>query len=401
MPAPCASPAVPEVGNRVLLVNDQVADLGGNERAFAALLDLCPDADALSGGFVGTNMPDGHRPHWHPRVRVVPMGGRRRAFLMPWFARRMGRAEVGRPRLVVSVTHGGWSTAVRVPAGARHVCYSAGLPPHLYGHVDEFLTEYPRPLRPALRRAAPRLRTAYRELMRRPGRLIVNSQHSARSVEREVDRRVEVVYPPVRTRFFTPAVPTHSFTSAASARGHFLLVARLVRQKRVDVAVEAFRGLSQRLVVVGDGPDGDRLRRSAPPNVRFTGPLEDRRLRELYRSSSGFVCTSLETFGIAVCEALSSGVPVIAPRAGGPVETVRDGETGLLLDRVEPRAVAEAARALAGGGFDPGACRASVVRFSEERFKSEMADVLTEELEGARPRRFSPPSHPGPVHSAA
>jgi glycosyltransferase involved in cell wall biosynthesis len=376
VPATFHSPLPPVADAEVLLVADQIADLGGNERAFAALLDLLPGATALSAGFAGTNMPRGHRPDWHRRVRLVGMGGRRRAFLLPWYARRMRAADPGRPQLVVVVAHGGWGSAVRAP-GARHVCYSAGLPPNLYGQTEDFLSEYPRPLRPALRRAVPRLRVQYRGLIQRAGRLVVNSRYSAAMVERELGRSADVVYPPVRTRFFTPP-------ARGPDRVQFVLVARLVRQKRVDVAVEAFRALPWRLVVVGDGPEGGPLRRSAPPNVEFAGPLEDRRLRELYRSSSGFVCTSLESFGIAVCEALSSGVPVIALRAGGPTETVRDGKTGLLLERMEPRALAEAVHALAARALDPALCRASVERFSEERFKREMAEILREELIRAR-----------------
>jgi glycosyltransferase involved in cell wall biosynthesis len=387
MPERSESPPVPDAGREVLLTIDQIADLGGNERAFAALLALCPAADALSPGFAATNMPRGHRPDWHARVRLVRMGGRRRAFLLPWYARRLGRASPGRPRLVVSLTHGGWSLGVSVPHGARHICYSAGPSPHIYGQSEAFLTEYPRPLRPALRRSAPRLRACFLELMRRPDRLVVNSRYSARMVEREVGRAVEVVYPPVRTDFFTGPERIHPDEPAAAGGGpRFLLVARLVRQKQVDIALEAFRALSERLVVVGDGPDGPRLRRAAPPNVTFAGPLDDRRLRELYRSSSGLVCTSRESFGIAICEALSSGLPVIAPRVGGPIETVRDGETGLLLNRMEPRELAEAVRALSARRFDPAACRASVERFSEERFKHEMAAILREELEPAAGR---------------
>ncbi len=376
---PRAQLAIPHEGAGVLLTTDQIADIGGNERVLQSLLELCPRAEALSIDFAGTNVAPDEQPGWHERVRLVRMGGRRRGFLAPLYARRMRRARAGAARLIVSVVHGGWSAGLRAPAGARSLCYSAGLPPLLYGQTEDFLPEYPRPLWPVLRRSVPRLRTSYRDLMLRPDRLVVNSRYSAVSIERELGRKAEVVYPPVRTGFFTPA------KNLAPTDAPFLLVARLMRQKRADIAVDAFRGLSERLVVVGDGPEGSRLRGSAPPNVSFTGPLGDEALRELHRTSRGFVCTSRETFGIAVCEALASGLPVIAPRIGGPAETVCHGETGLLLDRVEPQAVADAVRTLAKRDFDPAACRASAQRFSEERFQGAMAAILSEELDAASP----------------
>jgi glycosyltransferase involved in cell wall biosynthesis len=91
------------------------------------------------------------------------------------------------------------------------------------------------------------------------------------------------------------------------------------------------------------------------------------------------ICPSVETFGIAMCEALACGKPVIAPRRGGSLEIVRDRETGLLLDRVDPYSVAEAVRAVAGRRFDAQACRESVQRFDERRFAARIDGILAAE----------------------
>ena len=74
-------------------------------------------------------------------------------------------------------------------------------------------------------------------------------------------------------------------------------MARLVAHKRIDVVVEAFRGLDAELVVVGHGPCLERLRSRAPGNVHFTGVVSDDRLRELYRSAIAFVSPASKSSG--------------------------------------------------------------------------------------------------------
>jgi glycosyltransferase involved in cell wall biosynthesis len=114
--------------------------------------------------------------------------------------------------------------------------------------------------------------------------------------------------------------------------------------------------------------------------LRFTGFVSDAELRALYRRSIALVCLSVEDFGIAMAEAQATGTPVIAPRAGGALEIVADGETGLLLDSPSPQTIAEAVRTIGELRLDPDACRASAERFSEERFLAATERVIEEEL---------------------
>jgi glycosyltransferase involved in cell wall biosynthesis len=167
------------------------------------------------------------------------------------------------------------------------------------------------------------------------------------------------------------------------SRRHFLAVARLVPQKQLGVLIEAFRGSEERLAVVGRGLWIDRLRARAPANVHFYGWVDDVTLRELYRSSHALICPSVEEFGIVMAEAQACGTPVIAPRAGGACEIVDDPRTGILLDQVDARSLAAAARAVKSGSFDPEACRASAERFCEERFIAQMERIIGQELAAA------------------
>jgi len=358
---------------RLVIVHDQAADLGGQERAVQALMEHYPHARALALRFVATNRPSDHRTSWDGRTRLLGRGAdRRRAFLAPLYGMRVALAGVQDGDVVVSITQGGWSLAARVPPSTPHVCYSSGLPPHLYGFSSSYLHDEPRALQPALRAALPALRAYDRKMLRQPRRLIANSEFSARELQRVHGRTADVVHPPVRTHFFTPG---------AADRRAFLVVARLVSFKRVDMVIEAFRGLEEELVIAGDGPALAQLRRVAPANVSFVGPCDDDALLGHYRSSRALICPSVETFGIAMVEAQACGTPVIGARAGGAPEAVRDGVTGILLDRPDPRSIAESVRALNSSSPSARACRESAERFAEDRFTGAIDRILTDELE--------------------
>jgi glycosyltransferase involved in cell wall biosynthesis len=366
----------------LVLVAEQVRELGGTERVVQAMAVRYPDAALVAADFATTNVPEGHPHPLLQRARLVRVGARRRHFLSPLYARRFARAPLPPGELVFSFVHSGWAAAVEIPTGARHVSYTAGLAKFLYGHSETYLRDYPRALRPLLRAALPLLRARHGKLLARADRVLTNSNASAQALRRVHGVDAEVVYPPVRTAFFTPA---------DTPRRHFLVVARLVRHKQVGLVVRAFADLpGERLVVVGGGDQLAELRAIAPPNVSFAGFVPDGQLRELYRASHALVCPSVEEFGIVMAEALACGVPVIAPAAGGALEMVTDGATGLLLPEVTPAALAAAVRRLGDLDAGPSACRAAALAFDESRFLDEIARVLEEELAIARRRAPAP-----------
>ena len=358
-----------------LAIFTEAVDWGGTERVVQALADRFPTAPIFANHFLNLTAPGVEPLPWTGRVRLVPSGRRKRHFLGPLYARRLAETPVGAARVVLTLASGGWALAAPVPPGGRHICYLTGPPPPLYGEAQLYLQNESVAMRPFLLASIPALRAYYRRLIRRPHRLVSVSRAAAAAIARVYDREAEVVHPPVRTGFFTPG--------KGSARRHFLAVARVVPQKRLDVLIEAFRHLDETLVIAGAGPWLGRLRSRAPANVRVTGWVDDFTLRELLRSSRALVCPSVEDFGIVMAEAHACGVPVIAPRAGGAIDIVDDPATGLLLDRVDPESVAGAVRRFPSLAFDAAACRASGERFAEERFTAAIERVLAEELASA------------------
>ncbi|HEY6781511.1 MAG TPA: glycosyltransferase, partial [Thermoleophilaceae bacterium] len=324
---------------RLVVVHEQSNEFGGTERVLEAVLRRWPDARTVAPRFAG----EAAVARMTQPVCEIPLSGRRNHFLGPLYARRVAAQPLGEAELVLSLPGSGWALAANPPSGVPHVAYAAGLPRALYGQTRSYLPGYAPPLRPLIRAGLPALRAHHRGMTRRPQRLLTNSAFSAAGLARECGVTAEVIHPPVRTDFFTPA---------PAPRRQFLLVARLGPQKLVDAVVAAFRELPrERLVIAGTGRSLERLRAAAPANVRFDGFVSDERLRELYRSSHALLCPSIEEFGIVVAEALACGTPAVARAEGGSAEIVDHGETGLLLDTARPASIAAAVRAIRGRGW--------------------------------------------------
>lgn len=192
------------------------------------------------------------------------------------------------------------------------------------------------------------------------------------------NRRSSLVYPPVETTFYTPS------PDASPVEG-LLVVSALVPYKRVDLAIMAARRAGLPLTIVGDGPERERLEALAGDAVSFKGWCTNEEIRELYRSSIATILPGEEDFGIVPLEAQACGRPVVALGRGGALETVLDGETGVLVEPGE-EALAAGLRRASSVSWDSGRIRQQAERFSRDRFAREIAQVIDDTM-------AAPPGH--------
>ncbi|OYV63433.1 MAG: hypothetical protein B7Z72_14380, partial [Gemmatimonadetes bacterium 21-71-4] len=266
-----------------------------------------------------------------------------------------------------------FSKAVHTSGRTRNVCYCFTPPRYLWDLQTEYLG---RGVAGALMRAAvPWLHRADLAAAERVHKFIAISKTVAERIERIYGRPSEVVYPPVDTAAIQP--------NGREPDDFYLVVSRLVRYKRIDVAMRAVRLLGRKMVVVGEGPERSRLEALAGNGLELLGRRPDAEVRDLYARCRAFLFPGLDDFGIAPVEAQAAGRPVVAYAAGGALETVIDGETGVHFHAQTPEAVAEAMRRLDGMAIDPGACRRNAERFDTAQFRAGMRQAVTEAVESA------------------
>ncbi len=189
-------------------------------------------------------------------------------------------------------------------------------------------------------------------------------------IARFYERDSTIIYPPVDTDRYRPSPDPPS--------DYFLVVSRLVPYKRIDLAVRACSELGLPLIVGGEGRDRAALEAIAGPTVRFVGRVPDDELGDLLAHCRAFIFPGHEDFGITPVEAQAAGRPVIAYAAGGALDTIIDGETGILFHEQTPESLADAIRRLDSTNFDPVAIRRNAERFSVARFKQELATFIEE-----------------------
>jgi len=166
-----------------------------------------------------------------------------------------------------------------------------------------------------------------------PDHFVANSKTVAARIQRAYGRTAEVIHPPV---------DVHRFHPSAEQEDYYLVLARLISYKRIDLAIDACSILGRRLLVIGDGPDRARLMARAGPTVQFLNYVSDAEVEHHVARCRALIFPGEEDFGMAPLEVAAAGRPTIAYRAGGAEETILDGITGVFFDRQEASYLARA-----------------------------------------------------------
>jgi glycosyltransferase involved in cell wall biosynthesis len=186
-----------------------------------------------------------------------------------------------------------------------------------------------------------------------------------------VKERIRRFYGKPASVLAPPCLKDEGEIAVSQKRGDdYLVLSALVPYKRIDQAVEAFRGLPERrLVIVGSGPEEKRLKRMAPPNVSFLGRAKHEELKQYYATARALLFPGKEDFGIVPVEAQSLGCPVIAFGEGGVLDTVIHKKTGILYNEQSSEGLRKAILEHEETRYKAADFHKNVRRFTDRAFK--------------------------------
>jgi glycosyltransferase involved in cell wall biosynthesis len=180
-------------------------------------------------------------------------------------------------------------------------------------------------------------------------------------------RDSDIIYPPVDIERFRPC---------GAAQDYFLIVSRLREYKRIDLAVRACTELGLPLKVIGTGTAEQKLKKISGPCVEFLGYKNDDEVVQYIQKCRAFIFPGEEDFGIAPVEAMAAGKPVIAYGAGGALDTIIEGKTGLFFKQPTVESIAKKLLEFSEISFNPAECQKNAERFSCVQFRRQIMQYV-------------------------
>ncbi len=269
--------------------------------------------------------------------------------------------------------------AIRTPNGVPHLCYCHSPPRYLWHLTDQYSGGL---MGAGLAVFSPLLRRLDSAGAKRVTTFLANSTHTQEQIRRVYGRESTVVFPPVRTAYFTPgdrrSVDGPESKSMDLPDNFLLCAGALEPYKKADLAIEACRALGRNLVIAGSGSQADRLKALAAGSerVRFLGRVDSAQLLTLYRRADALLFPQLEDFGIIALEAQACGTPVVAFGRGGALDSVIDGKTGVHFAEQTAESLAEGIGRCPAKTDATRACRQNAERFSEDEFMTAMRRAI-------------------------
>ena len=371
---------------RVAIVHDFLYTYAGAERVLEQILGVFPDADLFS--LFDFLAPENRKFIRNKAVKTsfiqrMPFARQKHRLYLPLMPLAIEQLDVSAYDLVISSSYLAAKGVITRP-NQLHVCYCHTPARFAWDMQGQYLDQTK--LLKGIRSLVARTILHYiRSWDVRSANgvdvFVTNSRFVGHRVEKIYRRRSSVIYPPVNTERFQVHAEKEDF---------YLTASRLVPYKRIDLIVETFNRLpDKKLIIVGDGPEMEKLKQKAGPNVRLLGHQPAERLRRYLQLARGFIFAGEEDFGIAPVEAQACGTPVIAFGRGGVLESVVPGKTGLFFTEQTSASLTEAIDQFEKIQWDPWLIRQHAETFSASRFRKELSKLIATEWEDFAGRQGS------------
>lgn len=372
---------------KTALVYDRVNKWGGAERVLLALHEIFPDAPLY------TSVYDKEKAKWAKVFEIkssflqnfshIISNHELYPFLMPIAFEQFNFDDYD---LVISITSEAAKGIITKPS-TRHICYCLTPTRYLWSGYEEYfknkifrLLSYP---------AVSYLQAWDKISSNRPDFYIAASLEVKKRIKKYYKKESEVIYPPLTinptgSSFVNPGVgrlkrsENHDSPGVKESKktNYFLVVSRLVNYKRIDLAIEACNSLALPLKIIGSGKEEKNLKKIAGPTIEFLGNVTDEHLINYYSHTKALIHPGIEDFGLTVLEAQKYKKPVIAFKAGGALETIIEGRTGLFFDSQKKESLMQKMQKIDNYGFRDEDFITQIEKFSFKKFKNNFLSLV-------------------------
>ena len=355
--------------SKIALVHDYFIQLGGAERVAAAMHDSFPTAPIYTTVALPHRLPKelrGADIRTSAMQRLPGMEQRFRQYFMlyPFAVEHFDLSEFD----LIFSSSSGYAKGVRRRSDAIHVCYCHTPMRWVWRYEDYVARErFGAVTRSLLPLSLWGLKKWDLRAARQPNYYIANSRLVAHRIKQVYDRDAIVIPPPI---------DVDRFQTSSQIDDYYLVLSRLVPYKRIDLAIEACKRLGRRLVIIGDGPDRERLEKLAGPQTEFLGRQSDSRVNYYASRCRALLFPGEEDFGMVPLEVNAAGRPVIAFKGGGAVETVVENLTGVFFKQPTSASLEEAIEDFESRSWNQQALRRHAEKFDRRIFAFRVLQFL-------------------------
>ncbi len=319
---------------KTAIVYDWIDKWGGVERVLQVFAEMYPKADFY------TSYYDREKAPWAKDLKIKTSFIQRfpdfikknRVLSLPFYPSAFESFNFSQYDLVISVTSS-FAKGVITKPGTKHICYLLTPTRFLWSHSENYWDR-----NPITNAAADFLRDWDLNASRRPDKIISISNHVAKRTKKYYQRESVVVYPPFDEKYWDGIklqISKSKFQTNPKYQilntKYYLIVSRLERYKKVDLAIKVFNKINKPLVIIGTGTQEEKLKELANPNITFIKNISDEELGRYYQRAEALIMPQDEDFGMVTLEALYFGCPIISYKNSGVSEIVDDNKTGLLF----------------------------------------------------------------------
>jgi glycosyltransferase involved in cell wall biosynthesis len=366
---------------RVAILHEYFEHMGGAERVLVALKKIFSSSDLYfllsDNNLVKRHFPSNFRNNAYKDTFLRKIPGIHKNYIkflsLGLFFKAVESINLRGYDLIISSSNS-FMKGVIIPEGSYHISYIHSPTRYLWDYHFDYAKEKAgsRLKRFFIQKRLQRLQMHDFILAQRPDLLVANSLTVKKRIKKYYYRDSELIYPPVDLNTDQSRV---SFNKGE----YFLCVSYLTKFKKINLLLETFRMLpSERLIIAGEGPEKDNLKKQAPDNVSFLGYITDKELVHYYQNCKALVSAVIEDFGIVPVEANSFGKPAIVLQDGGFRETIEEGLNGLFFKTQDPLQIKSTIEKflLEQDYFDPHQIFESTARYSFENFKNCIINIL-------------------------
>lgn len=350
---------------------------GGGEDTFLEIAKLYPQADIYCLVY------DKNTYHQYLSDRTINTSSlqkfprfckRNPNLLLPFIKRAVSKINLTGYDLVISVSSA-WVKNVKTDDKTAHIAYVYSPARMLWDSWPHYLTNQrigPFKIGPLTKfwitRKVSQIRLWDYYQAQAIDHMIAISHHISDRIHKFYGMSSIVIYPPVR-----------QYKTSSHKDDYYVIVSSLSRYKNIDLAIKTFQKLpNKRLIIAGSGPDSKRLQQlaSGHSNITLLGRVSEERKQTLLAEAKAFLFLSVEDFGIAPIEALSSATPVIALRGGGLSETLQADSTGVFFDKPTTASLTQALQRFEKLSFDSKTLQAAAHNYSSEQFAKQFTKAI-------------------------